>query len=154
MIKLACLGRGYREQIQTQPEALQGVELIWQGTDLPRLLRLTNEDRPQVLLVELEALGDHPSTSLRGLASKLEPELVLLVFRFARRQQIAELTSFDGVEVRALQGPVTLTTLRSQMLGLIVRDLLGGDDAKKADANKSETCPECGRLLLTGDGHL
>ena len=152
MIKLACLGRGYREQIQTQPDALQGVELTWQGTELSKLLGVPKEDRPKVLLVELESLGSHPSTSLRGLASKLEPELVLLVFRFARRQQIAELTSIDSVEIRALQGPVTLTTLRSQMLGLIVRDLLGGGhDAKKAKAQKSETCPECGRLLLTGD---
>lgn len=151
MVRLALLGPNFQAQLDANPDALQGVHVVWTGDDLTRFVQDDLGGRPQVLVIDLSMLGeDDPAADLERVRRAVEPELVLVVYSYARRDT---LDSLQDARTRTLQGPVALGTLRAQMLGLIVRDMLGetagGDRANaREDAEpKLLPCPTCGEMV-------
>lgn len=163
MVSLVYLGNRLKEQLESNPEGLSGVQVIWQGPDFGRLNVAELAD-VSVLVVELEALGPGPVPQLDRLRSRFSPELTLVLHHFAKRDVLSSV--LDG-STRTLQAPVPLASLRSQMLSLIVRDMLSsvpspeGGAATSGQASESDhprlakvpvspsirVCPECGAAL-------
>ena len=148
MISMVLLGSQIAQQLEANPEGLQGVELSWQGESLSELATRGAALEPDVVVAELDLLGPEPRNALRGLRGSLRPEMVLVIYSYAKRDVVSTLQSES---IRVLQGPVSLSALRSQMLGLIVRHLFEGDtvaaDPSVGDPSgdsEAVTCPRCG----------
>ncbi|MEM9555523.1 MAG: hypothetical protein AAGC60_14800 [Acidobacteriota bacterium] len=136
MVQIAFVGTQYQDQMQANPEGLDGVEVTWNGQSVDELMRA--EARPHVIAVDLDRLGDDPAAAVETLRRATSPELILVIYRFAKREI---LHSVQAQDTRVLQGPVSLASLRSQILGLLVRELFtdgGGTTPQTA------TCPHCG----------
>lgn len=157
MTTLAYFGHRLKGQLAENPEGLSGVDVVWQGTFPGDLMAQSKKRAFSVLVVELEALGDHPSDRLARFREACKPELTLVLHHFAKRDLLSSLLVDN---TRTLQAPVALSTLRSQMLSLIVRDMLApvskaGDVLSNASPTSrdrgpnpsSAKCPKCGAQL-------
>lgn len=159
MVTLAYLGHRLNGQLSGNPEGLAGVDVVWQGTAPDVLMRSKMSDNLSVLVAELEALGEEPVQKLKRIKQKCRPELTLVLHHFAKRDLLSSL--LEG-NTRTLQAPVSLSSLRSQMLSLIVRDMLSPESADPAAArpkapgstslptqapNPTSVCPQCGAAL-------
>ncbi len=125
-IKLAILERGLSAQLETRPEALGQVQVVWQGERLEDLEADAEKLAPHVVVVDISQLGDDPANAVDRIRARSGADLVFVVYGFAKREVLASLQERDGT--RPLQGPVSLETLRGQMTGLIVRSILGRSD--------------------------
>lgn len=161
MTSLVYLGDSLKGQLESNPEGLSGVDVLWQGTDIHRLAA-AQAQIPQVgvLVVELEALGEEPVAQLDKLRRRFTPELTLVLHHFAKRDL---LSSVLDDSTRTLQAPVSLASLRSQMLSLIVRDMLAPiprapfpgrapttrtiSSAAVSSPSGAKTCPQCGATI-------
>ena len=158
MVTLAYLGRRLRGQLSGNPEGLSGVDVVWQGTEVGELMALGESNGLSVLVTELEALGNFPVDRLDQIRGSCNPELTLVLHHFAKRELLSSLLAGN---TRTLQAPVSLSALRSQMLSLIVRDMLspipGGKALKtkplvsspssRTSPPRPSKCPQCGAPL-------
>lgn len=135
MVSMALLGTQIAQQLEASPEGLQGVELVWNGESLSELARVGPQRRPQVVVAELDLLGSEPANALKGLRKSVGPEMTLVIYSYAKRDVVG---SLHAESTRLLQGPVSLSALRSQMLGLIVRSMLSDGSERRVP------CPRCG----------
>lgn len=155
MVRLALLGPNFQSQLDANPDALQGVHVVWTGEDLTRFVQDDLGGRPQVLVIDFSTLREEdPAADLDRVRRAAEPELILVVYSYARREV---LESLQDERTRTLQGPVPLGTLRAQMLGLIVRDMLGEKAGETAGTDRANApgdagskllpCPTCGEMV-------
>ncbi len=157
MTTLAYFGHRLKGQLAENPEGLSGVEVVWHGTHPGDLMAQGQKQAVSVLVAELEALGDDPADRLARFRETCKPELTLVLHHFAKRDLLSSLLVDN---TRTLQAPVALSTLRSQMLSLIVRDMLAPTSqpgptlprtpatSRNQGSNPSPTtCPQCGARL-------
>lgn len=121
MVKVAILDDRLPLQLRERPGALGDVDVVWAGQDVQDLIRNAKTTKPQVLVANIElipgALPDAPQQLLRETQS----ELLIAVYTFARREELASLTAPN---MRPLRAPIRLEFLRAQMMSVIVRDVL------------------------------
>ena len=125
MIRIAVLSEQVSSQL-TAPEArlsaeLERIEVVWTGTSLQELQKRAPQLRPQVLLVELGLLGESPRKLLDDLLAATQAELALVLYHFAPREAVQRL---QGERSRPIKAPLSLTSLRMNMLSLLIRDTL------------------------------
>lgn len=127
MVRIAVLGEQVSAQIRTasadRPRELDNVQVVFSGTSSEELRRRGKALRPQVLIVEMAVLGEGPALrqELDQLLATTEAELALVLYTFTRREQVQQLNSTRS---RALKAPISLATLRLNMLSLLVKDAL------------------------------
>lgn len=125
MIRIAVLSEQVSSQL-TAPEArlsaeLERIEVVWTGTSLQELQKRAPQLRPQVLLVELGLLGESPRKLLDELLAATQAELALVLYHFAPREAVQRM---QGERSRPVKAPLSLTSLRMNMLSLLIRDTL------------------------------
>ena len=125
MIRIAVLSEQVSSQL-TAPEArlsaeLERIDVVWTGTSLQELQKRAPQLRPQVLLVELGLLGESPRKLLDDLLAATQAELALVLYHFAPREAVQRL---QGERSRPVKAPLSLTSLRMNMLSLLIRDTL------------------------------
>jgi DNA-binding NarL/FixJ family response regulator len=152
MVKLALLDPVLPHQLRERADDLEGIEVVWKGTELPALLDAVRAHHPKVVVVDLDSLGPDPAARIREVeAASPSVELVITLYHFARR---ATVDALSGERRKAVRAPVTLKNLRSQMLGVVVRSIFSGD-AREARDPKAEaripartyTSAQLGRLV-------
>ena len=119
MIKLAIIDDAICNQLQVNPGGLGDAEIVYAGRNLSGFLRMDGV-RADAVVVELESLGDDPERAAEELIDRCGAELALILYRFAKRDLIHELSSG---KTRTLRVPVQLSALRMQLLGLTVREI-------------------------------
>ncbi|MEM8960715.1 MAG: hypothetical protein AAGD38_04485 [Acidobacteriota bacterium] len=149
------------QQLRTNPGGLDGVEVVWVGPTLDALTTHDHARSADVVVLDLDHLGDDPLSTIDALRQATRAELFIVSYHFARRDLLGLLR---GEDTRVLQGPLTLSALRGQLLGLIVRDILSGTDKAPRQENVSSpnemplitnsrdditTCPTCGARVPT-----
>lgn len=122
MTRIAILDDTLPAQVAENPGALDGLQIVWAGADVQALLGKAPEVSPHVLVCSLSLLGAHPTESLARLERLESLELVILLYEFARRGDLSEL---EGGRRRVVQAPVSPARLRSQMMSVVVKQLLG-----------------------------
>jgi hypothetical protein len=123
MTKIAILDETLPAQVAENPDDLEGIEVVWAGADADELCRRVTELRPHVVVCALELLGPDPTATLARLEAGTEAELVILLYQFARRTDLRQLESDKR---RVVQAPLSVARLRSQMMSVVVKQLLGG----------------------------
>lgn len=121
MVKVAILDDRLPLQLRERPAALGDVDVVWAGQDPQELIRNAKSKPPQVLVANIElipgALPDGPQQLLR----ETQAELLIAIYTFARRDELAALSAPN---MRPLRAPIRLEFLRAQMMSVIVRDVL------------------------------
>ncbi len=125
MVRLAILDPVLPHQITERPDELEGIDVVWKGASVDDLESVLPRVKPTVLVVDLDSLGNDPVGRLRKLQAKSNAELVITLYRFARRDLVDELGR-DGR--KAVKSPISLGGLRMQMLGVLVRSILSPED--------------------------
>lgn len=142
MITLALVGKPFEQQIQTNPEQLSGLEVLYCGEDLAPI----QSRRPRVLVLDLQHLGSDPRARLDEFRAQ-GIERIVVSYGFARRDLVQ---SLHGAGVQVVQGPLSLSNLRALMTDLLIQDILGGSDDHAGPPERSHpTCPQCGATLET-----
>ncbi len=127
MVRIAVLSEQVSAQLRAaavdRPRELDNVEVVWNGTSSDELRRRGKLLRPQVLVVEMGLLGSRGEVrkDLEDLLLATEAELALILYTFTRRDTVAQLNSTRS---RAIKAPISLATLRLNMLSLLVKDAL------------------------------
>lgn len=133
MPTIAVLDDTLPDQLRERPEEIDPVRLVWSGTDLERLRSDGPLLRPTVLALDLQRLGDNPVEEARNLGDLCGSELVLLLYQFAPREVIREAARAG---TRPVKTPLRVSTLRTQMTSVIVRNILGtteGGESRPVD---------------------
>jgi hypothetical protein len=139
MATVAILDEYLPSQWRERPEELEPVSVSWVGTDLAALKEHLTRERPTILALDLDLLGDEPLAEVSRLASTAQPELVLLLHRFANRSTLREATKAG---VRPVKSPLRLSALRTHMTSVIVREIFHQNTAKPAAAfEPADTSP-------------
>jgi len=84
------------------------------------LMNAAAKVKVDALVADLALLGDTPDTSIVELERALKPELTVIVYSFAKWDVIERLR---GPQRQLMRAPVSARSLRSNMLGLIVKHL-------------------------------
>lgn len=137
MIKVAFVGERFREQVDVGARELAGVEVVLRGAPLGELERRAGSMRPTVLVLPLEELPEPVVPALERLLADSGAELAVVVYAYARRAVVQELLAHP--RVKPVQGPLSLSNLRVQMLELLVRDILRDEPSRDL-----VSCPSCG----------
>lgn len=124
MVRIAVLSEQVAAQLRTYattaPRELENVEVVWSGVSLAELRKRGRELRPQVLILDLDLLGGDPRRVVESLADDVGADLALLLYTFARRDTIHSVTSS---RLRLIKVPVSMASLRLNMLSLLVKDV-------------------------------
>jgi hypothetical protein len=140
MIRIAVLSEQVASQLRTigtqRPPELENIEIVWSGTSQSELKLRGAQQKPQVIVVELSHLSEPYRPQIDSLLQTTGAELALVLYAFARRDVIRQLTS---ERTRTVKVPVSLAHLRLSMLSLLVRDAFSSSaEAKEArDADRS-----------------
>ena len=140
MIKLAFIGSKYKQAVEANEGALNGVRVEAYAEELADL----NGKHVQVVVCDLRDLGAAPTNALRALLERPGLELAVVTYSFAPRQTLQSLRI--DPRIRVVQGPIALSNLRAQMVHLIVRDILDEDERASVPPHPSR-CPHCGVSL-------
>lgn len=98
--------------------------MVWSGDRLEDFLQTAPSTSPKVVVADLEKLGADPVTSTERILATTGAELLVVAYTFARRERLAE---FNGDRIRVMRAPVSISSLRLQMLSVLVRGILGHD---------------------------
>ena len=121
MATVAILDAYLPAQWRERPDALAPVELSWAGSDLEALRQFLEQGRPTILALDIELLGEDPLAEVARLSGRAQPELVLLLHRFAKRETLREAARAG---VRPIKSPIRLDALRTHMTSVVVREIL------------------------------
>lgn len=104
----------------------KNLQVVLSGERKEQLLAAAGTVNVDALVIDLGLLGDRPETVLEELERAFQPELSLIVYAFAKWDLIERLR---GPRRQLLRAPVSARSLRSNMIGLIVKHLASGNAA-------------------------
>lgn len=123
MATLAVLHPSIESQLQNQhPTESRHLRLVCAAQTLEEFESELSLHSAQVIILDLAVLGDFPAPIIQRLQTTHRPELVIVIYAYATRAQLA---SLDLPNVKLLRAPVSLSLLRASMMSLIARDLFG-----------------------------
>jgi hypothetical protein len=146
VVKIAILDSVLPAQISERPQDLDGIEVVWKGPSVEELRRVFGRAKLDVLVLDLDTVGgDDPVAHVRDLQLQSGAELVITLYRFARRDVVDRLAR-DGR--KAIKAPISLAALRGQMLGVLVRSIFSEEKgvAMTAITPRTFTHAQLGRL--------
>lgn len=128
MVKLAIFHATLPQYLrESAGEADQkNLQIVLSGERKEQLLAAAGQAKVDALVVDLALLGEQPEATLRELEQAFKPELCLIVYAFAKWSLIERLR---GPGRQLLRAPVSARSLRSNMIGLIVKHLASGNAA-------------------------
>lgn len=134
MIKLAVLHPTlplYMRQSDQQDS--RHMEVVLSSTDFAEFEGKAAESGAKVLVLDLALLGEDPEHAVSRLEASVSPEMTFIVYSFAKWDLVERLRKPARHVMRA---PISVRALRSNLIGLIVRQLApgGGGDARPAGA--------------------
>ncbi len=98
----------------------KNMQIVLSTDQRSTLLEAAGKVKVDALVADLLLLGDTPEVAILELERALKPELTVVVYAFAKWDQIERLR---GPHRQLMRAPVSARALRSNMLGLIVRHL-------------------------------
>lgn len=91
---------------------------------------------PRVLVLDLALLGDDPIAAVEELERRATPELMLIVYAFARWDIVDKLRD---PKRQVLRAPLSVRMLHANLVGLIVREMTEGRTAPAAQPQPVST---------------
>lgn len=124
MVKLAVLHPTLPLYMrQSEQEDGRHLQVVFSEAELDAFNRGIGNADPDVLVVDLALLGPDPETVLARLEERTRPEMTVVVYAFAKWNQVEALR---GSKRAVLRAPISVRALRSNLVNLIVRQLAAG----------------------------
>ncbi len=117
----------------------RNMQVVLATDQASELIEAAGKLKVDALVVDLALLGEAPEQAIERMEKALQPDLTLIVYSFAKWDLIERLRSGKRQLMRA---PVSARSLRSNMLGLIVKHLT------TTPAKVAPPSPEAGLLRL------
>ena len=127
-VRIAIVDEQLTAQLAERPDALEGVDVIWVGTDIAKFRAEAPALTPDAIALDLGALGYDAAAQLESLLDATGAQLVLVLYTFARRELLVDLAR---TQAKPLRAPLSLDSQRAILSGLMVRKLLAGDGTAK-----------------------
>lgn len=137
MIRVAILGSQLLGQLANEDLGSE-VEVVWKGTSSTAFRLEVPPLKPDVVVIDLVDLAGAIDQEVRALFGLVEFELGIVTYSFARRQLLRDL---KAPNVRVLQAPMGLDTLRAHLMPLVVKSVLETGRRPALDAAPTETGP-------------
>lgn len=134
MIKLAVLHPTlplYMQQSHQQDS--RHMEVVLSSTDFDNFRSEVVESGAKVLVLDLALLGEDPEAAVTQLEQAVSPELTFIVYSFAKWELVERLRRPGRHVMRA---PISVRALRSNLIGLIVRQLAPSGAGEQGGAGK------------------
>lgn len=112
----------------------KNLQIVLSGDRKEQLLAAAGTVKVDALVIDLSLLGERPEATLEELERAFKPELSLIVYAFAKWDLIERLR---GTRRQLLRAPVSARSLRSNMIGLIVKHLATAPVAAAASSESS-----------------
>jgi hypothetical protein len=136
-VRLAILDESTAAQLRESVlNVSSDLELAWTGTSVEELRRVGPQ--VQVLLANIDYLGDDPVPAMNGLVEQTGAELGIALYAFAKRELLDRMIS---TRVRTLRSPLNVPMLRCQMMGIIARNLLSSTGPSAASTARGVVPP-------------
>lgn len=116
-IRVAILDPTLSEQMRVNPADLGRLELVASATDAPTLGERIGGAGADVLVADLALLGPHPVEVLQRCRTACGVRLVVVLYEWATRRQLARLATAGA---RLVRGPIPVATLRQVISDLWV----------------------------------
>lgn len=115
--RVAVLGLTLAEQFRSNPGVAAHLPVVALGAHPEAFAESLRDKDAEVLVLDFEALGRRPVDTLARLRNEVEPHLTLVLYSFARRDDLAQLAKRG---VKLLRAPVSIETLRRTILDHLV----------------------------------
>jgi hypothetical protein len=136
-VRLAILDESTAAQLRESVlDVSSDLELAWTGTSVDELRRAGPQ--VQVLLANIDYLGEDPAPAMNDLVEQTGAELGIALYAFAKRELLDRIAS---TRVRTLRSPLNVPMLRCQMMGIIARNLLGAASSTAASTARGVLPP-------------
>ncbi len=119
MVKLAVLHEALSEQAKEQ--ILPNIDVTTAEVDSIRFLDHVSRLKPNVLVLDLNLLGDDPLSYIRDIKTLVQPDVIIAVYSFAKWSLIQQITA-EGV--RIIKAPINMRLLQSSMLSMVVKEIM------------------------------
>jgi len=132
MIRLAILDDFLPEQLRVaDDETLEDMKVVWTGDDLDALVKVAADRQVQVVVLNVDMVeGTPPAEAVQRVKKETGVDLVIALYSFLRRSELDAVAEHG----RPIRSPASLARLRSQMLGVLVKNVFGGAGAGPASA--------------------
>jgi hypothetical protein len=122
VVKLAILHQTlpvYMEQ--DPPEESKHLDVVLKASDLDVFREGLRHVQPRVLVLDLPLLGSDPQAVVQAMEDAVKPQLTMIVYAFAKWDLVEALR---GDKRHVLRAPISVRTLRANLIHLIVSSLL------------------------------
>ncbi|MDX1569135.1 MAG: hypothetical protein R3200_01530 [Xanthomonadales bacterium] len=139
MVKIALLHATLPKYLETagMEDDAGRLEITVATTDRKELIDAGKTIKPHALVLDLDLLGENALEQVEDLEAKINPELTLIVYSFAKWKLLEDLRTPKRQLMRA---PVSVRALRTSMVSLIVRQMTSKPgNATAASAAGGET---------------
>ena len=143
MIRVAILGSQLVGQLANEGLGSE-VDVVWKGVSAEAFRREVPPLKPEVVIIDLVDLAGSVDQEVRTLLGLTEFELGIVTYSFARRALLKELRSPN---VRVLQAPMHLDTLRAHLTPLVVKSVLEGGRHRDPTPPVPRPAPEAPKPL-------
>lgn len=123
MIRVALLGAQFAEQVRTNADELRELDIAWLGTSVEAFRCEVPALRIGALVLDIADRPELDAAAVRSLVDASGAELSVVSYSYRTRSFLRELRADD---IRLLQAPLSLTTVRAHLAFLMVQELLGG----------------------------
>lgn len=128
-VRLVVLDESTAAQLRASLPEHSDLELTWAGDSLTKLR--ADKPRAQVVLANIDYLGDDPAKTMGELVDATGAELGIALYAFAKRSLLERIAT---KRERTLRSPLNLPMLRCQMMSIIARNLLSAAPSARAAA--------------------
>ncbi len=115
--RVAVLGVTLAEQFRSNPGVSAQLPVVAREAHPESFADSLRDKQADVLILDFEALGRRPIDALARLRDVAQPRLILALYSFARRDDLAQLAKRG---VKLLRSPVSIETLRRTILDHLV----------------------------------
>jgi hypothetical protein len=141
-VRIAVLDESTAAQLSSNREGSHYLEVTWSGTSLSQLREA--QPQVQVLLANIDYLGDEPAKVMDELVERTGAELGIALYAYAKRETLERIAS---PRIRTLRSPLNVPMLRCQMMSIIARNLLSPSASTSAGiAPQRYSAAQLGRL--------
>lgn len=136
MVKLAVLHEALSEQVKEQ--VLPNIDIVTADIDSIRFLEHVVKSKPEVLVLDLNLLGNDPLSYIRDIRTLVQPKTIIAVYSYAKWSLIQQITA-EGV--RIVKAPINMRLLQSSMLSIVVKEIMQTTQRPSTTANNFTATP-------------
>lgn len=135
-MQVALLNNQIYQKLVFKAKDFPELKIVCAGETLPEVERCLQQKKANGFIFALEKLGTTPVLKLKFLLSLHHPDFVIISYKFAKKNVLAELRALD---IKVIQEPVSFHLLKVFMIEQFVNNLFGKNSRKNPEVAPIES---------------